>query len=337
MSKKILSVMLALVLVLSALGTVAFAAGTTYEDEESTYSQTWELGTPVDNGDGTWSVEVSLTTDYPTGAIQFVVEETDPSNAITLTKVEAGTALYYTANISKNSAGKVLIVPKMVEGTNTVAAKAINGVIAKLTYSYTGTGSATIAIKDDAKADGNEGGTLIAVRVPDENLVSSNVVAGQIVNGVGDAQTIGAVAADPVLSGVNGGVVDTENGYVYGVPAGTEDLTAFFTVENGTFEMVANDGGYTNGTGATLVVKDNDSNEFATYTLIIFGDVNGDASITATDAATIEAASLGAEMSTVAYAFAADVNGDDAITATDAATVEAASLGGEITVNPYAA
>ncbi len=145
-----------------------------------------------------------------------------------------------------------------------------------------------------------------------------------------------SAVSEPVLGGLETGVVDTENGYVYGVVAG-EDVNLFFSVENGTFEMKANESGYTNGTGATLVVKDTKGNEVAQYTLVVFGDVNGDAAVSATDSATVEVASLGAEMETAVYAYAADVNGDGSITATDSATVEVASLGGEITVNPYAA
>lgn len=143
--------------------------------------------------------------------------------------------------------------------------------------------------------------------------------------------------SEPVLSGIETGVVDTENGYVYGVVAGETDLTLFFTVENGTFEMVANEGGYTNGTGATLVVKDTKGNEVATYTLVVFGDVNGDAEITATDANIVRNASLGGTIDGAAYLYAADSNGDADVTATDANIVRNASLGGEISVNPFAA
>ncbi len=144
-------------------------------------------------------------------------------------------------------------------------------------------------------------------------------------------------ASAPVLGGIETGVVDFENGYVYGVTAGESDLTLFFTVENGTFEMVANDAGYTNGTGATLVVKDTKGNEVAYFTLVVFGDTNGDGTITAADAGDIKAAALGGEFAMEAYAFAADVNGDASVTAADAGDVKAAALGGDITVNPHAA
>ncbi len=146
-----------------------------------------------------------------------------------------------------------------------------------------------------------------------------------------------SAATEPVLGGLETGVVDTENGYVYGVTAGETDLTLFFTVENGSFEMVANEAGYTNGTGATLVVKDTKGNEVAYYTLVVFGDVNGDGAVTATDTASLKLATLGGTIEGDAYNMAADVNGDGSISATDTATVKLSTLGGDITVNPYAA
>ena len=151
-----------------------------------------------------------------------------------------------------------------------------------------------------------------------------------------------AVAAEPELDGItdaesgNTGVVDIENGYVYGVTAGADDLTLFFTVENGTFEMVANEGGYTNGTGATLVVKNDEGETAAEYTLVVFGDVNGDGAVTATDTNTIKVAAMGGSIEAGAKTFAADVNGDDSVTASDTNTVKVAAMGGSLTVNPYA-
>ena len=146
-----------------------------------------------------------------------------------------------------------------------------------------------------------------------------------------------SAVSEPTLGGIKTGIVDIENGYVYGVTAG-EDVNLFFEVENGTFEMVANEAGYTNGTGATLVVKDTKGNEVAYFTLVVFGDVNGDGEVTATDANTIKNAALGGSIDGGdANVFAADINGDVEVTATDANTVKNAALGGEISNNPYAA
>ena len=60
MSKKLLSVFVALMMVVSMFAIVANAAG--YEDDETAaeYTQDWALGEPVDNGDGTYSVDKEL-------------------------------------------------------------------------------------------------------------------------------------------------------------------------------------------------------------------------------------------------------------------------------------
>ncbi len=142
--------------------------------------------------------------------------------------------------------------------------------------------------------------------------------------------------AEPVLGGLETGIVDTENGYVYGVTAG-EDVNLFFSVENGSFKMVANDQGVTNGTGATLVVMNDKGDEVGYFTLVIFGDVNGDGAITAADSDTVGIAALGGTIEGDAYNFAADVNADATTTAADSDIISIAALGGEITINPYEA
>ena len=57
-----------------------------------------------------------------------------------------------------------------------------------------------------------------------------------------------------------------------------------------------------NGTGATLVVKNAASKEFATYTLIIFGDVNGDGAVTGADSSVVKNAALGGEITSNPFA-----------------------------------
>lgn len=328
MSKKILSVVLALVLVMSSFVVAAFAANNvSFEDEESTNTQTWALSEPVTTDGVTYTVDVSLTTNYPTGAIEFVIKETDDANVIELdTMATLGDAITYEAEISADpDTGKVVIVPQTTANATLVTATAINGVIAKLTYTYTGTGSAQIAIKNDPKTETNKGGSLIALRMPEANVVDTNVVAGQKVASVGEARTIGSAAADPVLKPVEGstGFVDETNKYVYGVPAGTtaDAFTDYFTVENGSFVMEANDANCDNGTGAILVVKNNDGEVFDRYTLVIFGDVNGDSLIQTPDATDIYIYLADKLPLSDAQKFAADVNADGVIQTPDATDI----------------
>ena len=335
MSKKILSVVLALVFVLSTFAVSAFAINGSYgEDENATYTQTWALDAK-DNGDGKWTVDVKLTTDYAVGAIQFKVLNSNSN--VTLdkdaSKIGAGIPANYGAQFQcKAETGKVLIVPEPEIGAEAVVLT--DAVIAELVYNVPTGESATLTIDgNDAKTEENPAGTLVALRMADEVLESGDMVYGQIVtkdaDGIAAKAQLGSASA-PELKGVNTGYVDTDRKYVYGVPAG-DDANNYFTVENGSFEITGT------FTGAVLTVKDGSGNAVATYTIIIFGDVNGDGAVTAADASTVQLASLGASITGDANVFAADVNGDGSVTAADASTVQLAALGGSITVNPYAA
>ena len=144
-----------------------------------------------------------------------------------------------------------------------------------------------------------------------------------------------AAVSEPTLGGIETGVVDVENKYVYGVVGGTNDLSSFFKVENGTFEMVANEAGKTNGTGATLVVKDAKGNNVDTYTLVIFGDVNGDGLTDSTDTGLVmSSVAMLSELSTI-QSFAGDVNGDGLTDSTDTGLImSSVAMLSELPVNP---
>lgn len=156
------------------------------------------------------------------------------------------------------------------------------------------------------------------------------------------APELGAVDG---TTGAFGEVVTDEEtgfttGYLYGVTAGEAAEGYFALVDEtaGTVEWSLGTASNVNGTGAIATVKDTKGNAVAEFTLVIFGDVNGDASVTAADSNTIKAASMGGSIEEGAKALAANVNGDEAgVTAADANTVKAASMGGSITVNPYVA
>lgn len=347
-TRKILSIVLAIVMVFGVFSVCAFAADVSYESETDAknYTQTWALTDPVKNANGSWSVDVKLTTNYDTGAIQFVVENAD-GNA-TLDKVELNTAnIYYAAEVSKTSKGLIMITPKT--GGNNAGKKgaSINGVIATLTYSVTAGKQATIAIKNDAKSATNVGGSLIAARLSgktgETKLDSSTMVVGQTAT-VGESKVLGD-AANPelkVIAGTNG-VIDTTrttltaedestykvDGLLYGVETskdvddGTDNvnqtITDVFKVENGTMNIVANDVNSKCGTGTKVQVLDNSGKVVATYVLVIFGDINGDGRINNIDSNAATINNIGyyddgddgdGEITDTVKLLAADVNGD---------------------------
>lgn len=303
MSKKILSVVLALALVLTTFAVSAFAVGGTGFEDDNTKTQTWALSDPRDNGNGTYDVDVILTANYVVGTISFQVTNPDAEDGklvgAELTSVKKGAALTYDANIQKNkTSGLVAIIPepgnedeKGVDLTN-------GGVIATLTFTLKAE-SAEIAIKNDPKTKTNQGGNLIAVRLDDENLTTATWIYGQTVVSVGSTKTLGAAAAaDPELAVIDGtiGVIDdskTEygvdynacDGYIYGIePESGESIDAVFEViGDGEMEVIPNEAGSDCGTGTLVNVLDLDGNVVATYVLIIFGDIDGDGQITSFD------------------------------------------------------
>lgn len=310
MSKKILSVLVAIMMVVSMFAVCANAAS--YEDEETAaeYTQDWALGEPVDNGDGTYTVDVYLTTNYATGPIQFVLTNSDTSVAA-IDSVTLGDAIpeSYNATVSVSKAkGKVMIIADTA-GVNTITGEAIDGVIATVVYTYAGSGSAEIAIDDNAKSATNPAGTLIAARMGDGDLVTGEAITGQTVT-VGDSVIIGASAEAPELAVIDGtiGVIDTTRqdmycddmgmgtgdatftGYIYGVePEMGETVDAVFeVVGDGYMSIVATEAGSEAGTGTVVEVYDNSDNLVASYVLVIFGDVNGDGMVDGMDSADIE-------------------------------------------------
>ena len=352
MSKKLLSVFVALMMVVSMFAIVANAAG--YEDDETAaeYTQDWALSEPVDNGDGTWTVDVLLTTNYGTGPIQFVLTNTDTSVAA-IKSVTLGDAIpeSYNATVSVSKAkGKVMIIADTA-GTGTITAEEIDGVIATVVYTYAGEGSAEIAIDDNAKSATNVAGTLIAARMSDGDLVTGDPITGQTVT-VGDSVIIGGAAEAPTLGVIDGtiGVIDTTRqdmycdeseagmgdatftGYIYGVePEYSESIDAVFeVVGDGYMTIVANEAGSEAGTGTIVEVYDNNDNLVETYVLVIFGDVNGDGMVDAVDAGDVEfhdgwayeASSNGMRFEYAYQAFAADVNCDAMADAVDAGDIE---------------
>jgi hypothetical protein len=127
-------------------------------------------------------------------------------------------------------------------------------------------------------------------------------------------------------------VIDTSHdiNYIYGFTSvvqqnadlGPTTLNQFITTTgNATYTFEDNDGGY--GTGAVIHVFDADGNPVDDYSVVIFGDINGDCSVDADDAvsvvaaiATVEEWSWG-DVDANAMMFACDINGDDGVYSED--------------------
>lgn len=307
MSKKILSVALALIFVLSTFAVSAFAAGdVAFEADDAGYTQTWTLE-KGNEADGVYSVNVYLDANYKVGAIQFQIAN-DDGNAV-LAGVDSdvfaeGYDIQWTAE------GLVFIVPTPAdEGAEAVELDPATP-IAVLTYELAeGATSATIAIADDAKTADNPGGSLIAVRMDNDNLANGTMICGQEVVSVGESVTLGAAAAPADLAltaagTADGVVIDTNKtlngayaGVVYGFALPDNGVAASLTEAYYKEKLTATNGGSITvtktpyiarpasyGTGTTITVLNADGTSTGkTYVVVIFGDVTGDSKINNSD------------------------------------------------------
>ena len=304
-TRKILSLVLALAMIVSTFAVSAFAAAS-YESEDDIaakkYNQTWALSEPVDNGGNTYTVDVNLTTDYATGAIQFVLTNTAAAS-VTYDSIALGDAIPadYNAEISAfekvnddgTSKVTVMIIPTTYD-VSEIAAEAIDGVIAQVTYTLV-SGSATIALDNNPSSATNPAGTLIAGRASDGNLVTSDMITGQVVAITADAESViignSVLPSDLAKKATAEAGIIIDKGHTFG---GAYDGVVFgFTqAANNTFmntnylnnNLEATNGGALSfsrsigksgyGTGTVITVTGLDGG-VKKYVVVIFGDVDG--------------------------------------------------------------
>lgn len=335
-AKKAISVVLAVVMIAGLFAFGAFAADQNATIAVSASETQVEVGATV-------TVTVAATTDYYAAATSVPVYYDAAAFDLVPGSVTPSTDLYgagYTDTaINTTEAGCVMVafIPK-AGGT----AKQLSNTTL-FTFQLTAKANAQaspIATKaEDQKTADNIGGKLYlgAYSTADVNTATVTAV-GQEFSLTNTAVNIGSVAApELVVTEGTTGYIDEARKYVYGVMPGDEATAYFEATNGGTIEMVANDAGVTNGTGATLQLKGADGSVLDTYTLIIFGDVNGDATVDSADAVSVKRVSvLLATFDDAATAFAADYNGDATVDSADAVAVKRVSvLLADASVNPY--
>ncbi len=117
-----------------------------------------------------------------------------------------------------------------------------------------------------------------------------------------------------------GSTIDEEDKFIYGVDEGLSDIEEYVRVVNGTIECTETVNGL--GTGTIVEVLDEEGTVVDTYSLVIFGDVNGDGFVDAQDSIFIWMIIMSGDTSVNALNLAADVNRDGVINQDDIDLVE---------------
>ena len=347
---KIIAIIIALALIVSV-----FVVGTVANTKNTSIAISIDK-TELSAGQSA-TVTVTASADYPvaTASIPVFYDKTmvTVSNATAklagyavaevttdLTAVDSA-KIYANTNMTSEKFGFVLVT--YIGGANDTVSTLENATVLtfKITAKSDVSGEALVkCVTESAKTENNVAGMLYFGTTTSGNTITSipeNVENVNVTNATQSA-TIVTGSTDLMAKDDMPTVIDTENKYIYGITPGGK-IEDYIKVNNGSFELVANSSGYTNGTGATVKVKNASDTVVDTYTVIIFGDVNGDGSITMEDEMAVQAYNLGATSSLVDLAFVAgDVTGDSSITMEDEMAVQAYNLGAldQITTNPYA-
>ena len=123
---------------------------------------------------------------------------------------------------------------------------------------------------------------------------------------------------------------DAKTGYIYGLDEGFADIASYVTVKDGTGTSAFIPTVNGNGTGSKLEVYTITGALYKTYTIIIFGDVNGDCKSDGMDAVLIGcmANNMGEYDDSIKYA--ADVNFDGSVSDADSVTVAGYAIGNDV-------
>lgn len=201
-----------------------------------------------------------------------------------LTAVDSA-KIYANTNISSSKFGFVLVT--YIGGANDTVSTIDNKTI--LTFIITAkadvSGDALVkCVTESAKTEDNIEGMLYFGATTSGTTITSipENVENIDVENASKSATIVTGGVDLVAKADMPTVIDNTNKYIYGITAG-DSVEDYIQVNNGSYELVANSSGYTNGTGATVNVKNSSGTVVDIYTVIIFGDVDGNGIVDGTD------------------------------------------------------
>lgn len=306
-AKKVLSLVLAVVMVAAMFAFSASAAA-----QNATFTVSVDK-TPVTVGEEI-TVTVNLETDYYTASTNVPVYY-DPAvfefvagSVVTTPIFGAGTTGIMSYNDAATGCLKVGFYPDTTAGDAT--AQIMNGTLFTFKLRAIANGTSDIALHaEDQKSATNVGGTLYcgayASSVPDNNPAT----VGQAFTINNTTATVGSTMQPADLdlkAGAAAGIIIDRNktfgeqydGVVYGFTLADASKmlrdTAMYTsnleaTNGGSLTFTAVKVGRYNcyGTGAAINVLNSDGTVAKKYAIVIFGDVNSDGAITATDTGVI--------------------------------------------------
>ena len=203
------------------------------------------------------------------------------------------------------------------------------------TENHTGTGTLatlTFRILDTAAA----GDTAVTLILDNESIF--NVDMTEIPFNVQNGTVHISASPEPaitVLTAKSGTstVIDTDKGFIYGLrfDMTPDDLDDYLAVQGGSYRVIS--GAYL-GTGSVVEVLDTQGSVVATYSVVIFGDVDGDGVATSDDIRAIKGHMNGADVlpPDSSYLLAADVDGDGSVDLMDSLAIKSI-LNGSATID----
>ena len=343
-TKKILSVILSVILAVAVFGVCASAEGTANGDESMTVTVSTDKDVYAPGDEIT--VTVSLKTNFNMTAFRFPIlfnsDVFEIPNLIGLTALNTtkvkGTLLANSLNDGSTSVDGYdssefsVVLVQWTAGITDSTMGVLNLPNGEQSFSF--------KVKAKTSAAGKEGTFFIpseykgfynqAIQTPtdattiyyiDDTKFTKNFV-DKTVSVVGE--TVDLV---PNTAYESQAVIDKDRMLVYGFEMGMETTAELkqkvIATGSGTIKTVYTDLGL--GTGALINVVDGGT-VVKTYTVVIFGDVNGDAIIDTNDLFVVEIVANGmGDFDTSACEFAADLNGDEVIDTMDTAVEEMAA------------
>lgn len=336
-TKRILALVLTALL---AMGAWTVFAGAQTADEQTAEFVTTVSADTVAPGE-TVTVTVTGTTNYYAAVVGLALYydaalfDLVPDSLELMDVFGAGMTMKTTGTDTPGRVGAVLVVDSLPGGR---AAVLENTEI--FTFRLTAKAEGTCALGMDAadqKTPENLDGENYCGAVPSPDVTGPVEEMGQTITFQNARVTV--ANANPELVGAESttGYVDDANGYVYGVDIGAADVASYFAAtNNGSVKVVENEQGVTNGTGAKVQLLKSNGELYKEYTLIIFGDLNGDAMVDSTDSFAIMQQVAGLSELTELQSFAGDLNADSMCDSTDSFAIMQGVAGlADVTVNPH--